>query len=357
MIGKRVIFLINSFGGGGAEHSTVNLANALKKRGQEVTIVVSQEGPNIEAIDDGIEIRVGHTVKILHAFFCRRIIKATQLDCIVVCIMPEQLIYGFIATLFTSSKVIGFERNNVFESSKIYSRFKRSKLIGLRALYRFTDYNLAVSEEVRKMLISGRYFSQEKSGTLYSIVNKEQIEEKAGEECAPIGYEFILFVGRLSKLKGVEDLVIALSLIDDKDIKLVLLGEGEEKDAIRLRASNLGLEERVVFLGYQTNPFKFMKRSKLVVLPSYSEGMPNVLVQALAVGSTVISYNCKSGPSEVLEDGRFGRLVEVGNIEQLAESINACLEHRLVYDSSKAVEKFSENIIAEKFLKICQTLI
>ena len=102
---------------------------------------------------------------------------------------------------------------------------------------------------------------------------------------------------------------------------LVILGEGPERGNLLRLAEELGVAERIDLPGFQVNPFAYMSKARLMVHSSKYEGFPNVLVQAMACGTPVVSTDCDHGPREILEDEKWGRLVPVGDSEAMAEAI------------------------------------
>jgi glycosyltransferase involved in cell wall biosynthesis len=103
----------------------------------------------------------------------------------------------------------------------------------------------------------------------------------------------------------------------------LVLGEGPRRKDLEGLASELGIAERVHFPGFHPNPLKFIRKARLLVLPSEYEGFPNVLVEALACGTPVVSTDCPSGPSEILEGGKWGRLVPAGDPAAMAAALSA----------------------------------
>jgi glycosyltransferase involved in cell wall biosynthesis len=109
-------------------------------------------------------------------------------------------------------------------------------------------------------------------------------------------------------------------------VKLAILGEGPERPSLETLIAELGLSDDVRLLGFQTNPYAYMARAAGFVLSSLWEGFPNVLVEALACGCRVVSTDCPSGPAEILDGGRFGYLVPMGDITALANGMAAVLD-------------------------------
>jgi glycosyltransferase involved in cell wall biosynthesis len=137
----------------------------------------------------------------------------------------------------------------------------------------------------------------------------------------------VLGIGRLTAQKDFPNLIRAFALVRKKrDARLVILGEGEERPALKELMRSLDLERHVAMPGVLRNPYAYMKRAALFALSSAWEALPTVLIEALACGCPVASTDCPSGPREILQNGRLGRLVPVGNAETLAEAILAGLQ-------------------------------
>jgi len=137
----------------------------------------------------------------------------------------------------------------------------------------------------------------------------------------------ILAVGRLVVQKDYPTLLRAFSLVRRKrQAHLLILGEGQERPRLEALVRQLGLTENVQMPGFVKNPYAYMARARLLVLSSKWEGFGNVLMEALACGTPVVSTDCKSGPGEILAEGRFGRLVPVGDAQALAAAMLETLQ-------------------------------
>jgi glycosyltransferase involved in cell wall biosynthesis len=135
----------------------------------------------------------------------------------------------------------------------------------------------------------------------------------------------LVSVGRLSRIKDQETMLRALALLPE-DVRLVIFGEGKQRPRLEALAQKLGLGARVDLPGYTPNPFAHVARADLFVLSSRFEGFCNALLEALVVGTPAVSTDCPSGPREILDGGRFGRLVPIGQPQLLAEAIVRTLE-------------------------------
>jgi len=165
----------------------------------------------------------------------------------------------------------------------------------------------------------------------------------------------ITAVGRLTNQKDFTNLINAFALtVNSLDfIRLVIIGSGEQKELLQSLVEDLSLESKVEFLGFQSNPYKFMNASDLFVMSSKWEGPGHVLIEALGTGCPVITTNCPIGPADSIQNGEFGELIEVGNSKALSESILYAFKNQSdmllkVKKSENYMKKFyTENVVNE----------
>lgn len=170
----------------------------------------------------------------------------------------------------------------------------------------------------------------------------------------PDGPPIILGVGRLARQKDFATLLRAFAKLRSKrPCRLIILGEGKERAALVSLASQLGIQSDVELSGHVSNPFSFMKRASLFVLSSAWEGSPNVLIQAMALGVPVVATDCWSGPRAILQDGRYGPLVPVGDADGLAEAMARTLDHPLRAEALRdAVESYRADRCVKDYLRV-----
>jgi len=137
----------------------------------------------------------------------------------------------------------------------------------------------------------------------------------------------LLGVGRLTRQKDFFTLLRAFALVKkNRPCRLFILGEGQDRPALESMAQELGIRDHVAMPGFVQNPYAYMSRATLFVLSSRWEGSPNVLTEALALGTPVVSTDCPSGPKEILDHGRFGPLVPMGDAEAMAHAVLSTLD-------------------------------
>ena len=171
--------------------------------------------------------------------------------------------------------------------------------------------------------------------------------------------KIILAAGRLVEQKNFLMLIRAFTEVRSRlDVRLILLGEGPQREQICDLINSLNIEEYVSMPGWVDNPYSFMAKADLFVLSSSWEGLSNVLLEALACGCPVVSTDCPSGPSEILEHGRWGRLVPINDQTALAEAIIATLKDDMNQDAlrQRAAQFSPENMI-EKFETLIREVI
>lgn len=171
---------------------------------------------------------------------------------------------------------------------------------------------------------------------------------------SPASPRVLLSVGRLVPQKDYPTLLRAFAKVAaERDVRLLILGEGRERPHLETLARELGVAERVGLPGFVDNPLAFMSRSAVLVLSSAWEGFPSVLVEAMACGCPVVSTNCTSGPAEILEEGAFGPLVPVGDHQALGDAILAVLDRPPAPDTlRKHADTFSVERSVSRYLEV-----
>jgi glycosyltransferase involved in cell wall biosynthesis len=173
--------------------------------------------------------------------------------------------------------------------------------------------------------------------TIYNPINLEEIHSKFNE-AINLNFEYIIGVGQIeTNVKQFDKLITAYSNsnLPNQNIHLVLLGDGERLSILKALAKQKNIEEKVHFLGFQENPYKYLKNARFFVLSSLNEGLPNVILEALACGTPVVSYDCLTGPSEMILNKRNGLLVENQNVQKLTEAMNLFVEDQKLYTFCK----------------------
>jgi len=232
----------------------------------------------------------------------------------------------------TATRIVVSERNHLSRAAANADRcfVKRGDLA--RHFYPLADACVGVSEGVADDLSDLIDMSREKIVAVKNPVVTAELASRAAESIdhpwlATGGPPVVLAVGRLTTQKDYPTLLRAVDLVRrSRPIRLLILGSGPERESLIALANELELGELVDFHGFAENPYGFMARASVFVLASAWEGSPNALVEAMACGCPVVSTDCPSGPAEILNDARYGKLVPVGDSEALSRAISELLD-------------------------------
>lgn len=321
----KILFYINLIDFGGAERVVVNLANEFSKRDHEVVVVTSYCKEQEYELNDKVK-RLSLEEKQLKESFIkknltrtlrlRRICKKERPD-IVVSFMAQANFRAIMATRFLKIKTLISVRN---DPDKEYPN----------GIYRFTAKFLYP-------LASGCVFQTEdaKNWFPHSIQRKSKIIlNPVNDNFYQVNYKGerknIVTVGSLSSRKNQQLLIKAFSLIAQEFPKesLIIYGNGPEKEKLMELTKSLNIEERVFFMGESSEIHEKIKNAKVFVLSSNYEGLPNVVMEAMALGLPVISTDCPcGGPRMLIENEKSGILVDTNDVEALVEKLRIILKN------------------------------
>ncbi|EAR22070.1 Glycosyl transferase, group 1 [Nitrococcus mobilis Nb-231] len=261
----------------------------------------------------------------------------------------------------TATRLVVSERNHL----SAYTEGKRQRrrwrcLPGLIArTYPWADATVAVSNGVADDLALTAGLSREQITTVYNPIVSAELFERAK---APLSHTWfdsdsipvILGVGSLNEKKDFPTLLRAFARVrEQRAVRLLILGEGDGHAQLGMLAEELGVADDVALPGFTANPFAYMARAAVFVLSSVYEGLPTVLIEALACGCPVVSTNCPSGPAEILQGGRYGPLVAVGDDRALARAILGVLDNPPDREQlRRRAAEFSVERGSERYLEI-----
>lgn len=218
---------------------------------------------------------------------------------------------------------------------------------------------IAVSKGASQSLSKTANISAEKITTIYNPVVTANMIEECQKELhhpwfGPSNPPVLLSAGRLVPEKDFGTLIRSFARLRKRiAARLIILGEGPERSALERLIEELGLVSDVQLAGFQINPYPYMSKAALFVLSSKREGLSTVLIEAMACGAPVVSTDCPSGPSEILDGGRFGTLIPVGDSEALAKAMEKALKDPTSSELlvARAME-FSVEKKAEQYLQL-----
>lgn len=226
----------------------------------------------------------------------------------------ENIVNIFCAILGINEKtVISLRVNPASPSYPIYLRIFYNVLMYLSRY--FADLIIINSSDVKRLLVNKYNIDETKIALIYNPKDIVSIQTRASESVSETFFStsdpIIITVGRLSNQKGHWHLIrVFAQIVKITSAKLVICGDGPLRDYLTNLAIDLGVEKSVLFLGWCENPYKYINKSTVFVLSSLYEGLPNSLIEAIICGCPSISSDCKTGPSEVLEAGKYGLLTQ-----------------------------------------------
>ncbi len=259
-----------------------------------------------------------------------------------------------------STRIYTNVHNTYSKTFQYLSTQKRKKRIKkINTLYPHCNGIIPVSEGVAADLCEFTMIPKKLLTTIYNPVVTQKLEKLAREAVTHPWFldnkqPIILSISRLEKQKNLPLLIDAFEQARQQiPCRLMLIGDGTQRDTIAARVHASRFRQDITLLGHQTNPYKYMRNASLFVLSSSWEGFGNTLVEAMATGTPVVSTDCLYGPREILDNGRYGSLVPVGNADALARAIIQTLQSPLPAKVLKqAVEQFRDITIAGKYLQV-----
>lgn len=360
---KKIIFILPNLAGGGAERVVLNLLKVLdRKKFDPVLFLFSREGvywgevPKDIPVYWGLE-KLQSKIWIIPVLY--KLIKlARKADILVGSLQYTSTYMAVIAGKICGCKTIGWVHNNIFLSSEYNNSFKHRMIF--QYIQKRVDRMIAVSGGVRTSLLElFPGYTADKIHTIYNPNFLDHLIDQA-KQLNKINCDkpIIMGIGRLVPQKRFDLLIRAHANLIQDDVKnqLIILGEGSERGVLENLIKELGVENSVILLGFQENPYRLLVQADVFVLSSRFEGLSMVLIEALALGIPAVSMDCPFGPREVLEDGRCGLLVENGNLSELTAAIKTLLmdnsladefrikgkERSKVFDAKKVIGQFEE---------------
>jgi GalNAc-alpha-(1->4)-GalNAc-alpha-(1->3)-diNAcBac-PP-undecaprenol alpha-1,4-N-acetyl-D-galactosaminyltransferase len=328
----KILFTIASLNSGGAERVLSTLANHWIDKGWEISILVVSSNGSFYNTDKKVKLislldeykAKNSKIQILYYIKgIRQTIKQENPD-IVISFITLMNILVLSATRGLDIPVLISERN-------YFNQLKKKPLQVLRRLlYPKSSGMVVLSEYDYK-----RYSYVKSKKIIFNPLNKQNILDVNIDKKEKI----LIAVGSLSSQKGFGMLIEALSLLELKGWKFLIIGEGSLRTALSTLIKEHNLENNVFLIGKKNNIFDYYKRASIFVLSSLYEGFPNVLAEAMAHGCACVAFDCKTGPSEMIRDEVNGYLVEANNINVLSQRIETLMK------SESIRKKFSKEAL------------
>lgn len=342
---RPIAFFLPALYGGGAERVTLNLAQGVASRGYQVDLVVAvTQGHYTSRMPQGVRLvslRAGRVLTSLPRLV--RYLRKERPRALFSAMDHANLIAICASKIaFTSTPVVVSVHNTPsYARMRARSWLARYSHLWSRVLYRHARKVVAVSQGVAEDLIRTTGLHSGQVQVIYNPVITPEMYALSEQELNHPWFQpgeppVILGAGRLVPEKDFTTLIRAFALIrKSQQARLVILGDGPERRNIETLVNELGLTDDVQLPGFVENPYQYMKRSSVFALSSVTEGLPTVLVEALALGVPVVSTDCPSGPREILGNGVFGKLVPVGDFAALASAIRETLNCKSLRTSTE----------------------
>jgi glycosyltransferase involved in cell wall biosynthesis len=353
----RILLVLPSLERGGGERVMLQLAGSFLRAGREVHVVaLLGGGPLRSMVPQGVSLH-----ELIDADDAPRGLALAwealpRLASLIRVLRPNAVLSTMTGTNLLAALACNRPRVHtrlvLREASSLVNTKSALKRLAMRLLYRYADGLVAVSDGVAQDL-RGLGLSDERIHVIRNPVDAERLQQLAAVDL-PAAIQgnapYIISLGRLTEAKDFPTLLRAYAASALRDShSLVIVGGGEERSNLDNFVRDLGLADRILLVGAMDNPYRVLAEAKLLVLSSRWEGYPSVLLEALALGVSVVSTDCEHGPREILDGGRYGRLVPVGDVGALANAMDAELQLPSPR-TTHLLESHSPRLVASSYL-------
>ncbi len=357
---KKLIIFMPSIEGGGVEKNLFIISNFLATKLKNTSLITASKSYNpkfkkLSVVNPRINTEK-YSSRRLKYFFCLiELIKILTFDRNVVLLAFQANLYcAIICKIFNVDIIV---RSNSSPSGWALNFFRRN------------IFNLLLKIP-KKIIVNSKEFQKEyrekfqiKTYCIYNPLDLKIIERKSKEKIKNNFFKKfkdlkIIFIGRLVDQKDPQTFFKALKLIKNKvKFRAIIVGKGIYFNSMKEYIIDNKMNNEVKFLGWQNNPFKFLRSSDLLVLTSKYEGLPNVLLEAVSLKKFIISSNCKTGPKEILDNGRGGDLFKIGDYKDLSNKIITYSKNKKKYKKKinfayKRLYRFDYDINLQMYLKL-----
>jgi glycosyltransferase involved in cell wall biosynthesis len=359
----RLALFPPSLAGGGAERRIINLATEFSKNGYPTDIVVAKsEGAYLKSVPADVRLVDLHASRPFTAIPALvRYLSSEQPRALLATITSANIAAIWASQLASSkARCVVCEASSL--SNELHHTSAHNRLLTpllIRWLFPKAHAIVAVSEGVADDLSRVTGIPRRSIRVIYNpVVSFDLVARSAEKPSHPWlsngSMPVIVGMGRLTRQKNFETLIHAFAKVRNRiPSKLIILGEGEDRPLLEKLLGDLAIHEHVDLHGFAANPYPILARASLFVLSSRWEGLPWVLIEALACGTKVVSTDCPSGPREILADGAFGQLCPVGDVAAMASAmINALTGGFVARDPAKWLDRFSLQANAERYLDL-----
>jgi glycosyltransferase involved in cell wall biosynthesis len=339
-----IAFFLVNLDGGGAEKVMLTLAGGFAEKGLKVDLVlVKLEGEYLSLISPKVRVVNLARARLISSLPpLIQYLKQNQPK-VLISALEDPNTLSIIAKILArvSTRVIITVHNPLSLNQQSNQLKRKLTPFFVRWLFPFADSIVSVSQGVADGIARISRLPLEDIKVIYNPIFMPGLVEKSHE---PIDVPWlldeqnpvVLGIGRLSQEKDFATLINAFAIVQKQySVKLIILGQGAELTSLQALVKELNLVDEVAFLGFVNNPYPYMAKAKMLVMTSVLEGFGNVLVEGMIVGTPVVSTDCESGPAEILANGKYGHLVNIGDIQGLAIAMIDTLKNPLDPDLLK----------------------
>ncbi|MFE3869101.1 glycosyltransferase [Flavobacterium sp. LS2P90] len=351
---NKVAIISTSLGSGGAERFASLLSFMMEKLNIEVHNIIINDVVDYEYAGKLMNLGIGTSgsffKKIKKGFLLNNYLKENEIN-LIIDNRPRNNLTREIITKWIYGKR---KKWYMVHSYNTDTYFPKSIFVS-KLLYQNAEKIICVSQAIEEMI---KYkFDLKNTLTIHNPYDFSKIEIKKE---MPISEQFIMYFGRFDeKVKNFSLMLEAfyLSKIYLQGYKLLLMGDGPDLGIIQENIKRLQMDDFVIIYPFNKNPFQYVQQADFTILTSHHEGFPLSIVESLALGTPVISVDCKSGPNELIKDGFNGLLVENNNPHSFASAMKQFVEDTNLYDfckknASKSVEHLSLETITKQWKSI-----
>lgn len=363
----KIAVLLSNLESGGVQRSTLNLLRGLSERGLTIDLVVFRDQGSLRK-----EVPAQTNVVDLHSrtssgvFTLARYLRSGR----PLALLSNQAhvnVSALIAIRLSRSKTraLVVEHNSLSAVAEHAEKWvERQRPLWMRLFYLLADEIIAVSHDLAREMADLAGIPNTKIRVIYNPIVSANLQQKAAQYndhpwMKDPSVPLVLAVGRLTPQKDFTTLLRAFALLRQNQMaRLLILGEGPQRQSLERMVIELGITDTVELSGYIENPYPYIANAEVFVLSSAWEGLPSVLIEALALGTQVVSTNCPTGPEEILNHGRYGQLTPVGDSSALSEAISMAIEKPLptgrlveraqVFSVEKAVDAYYHLLLEPK---------
>lgn len=362
----KVSILLPDLIGAGAQRVMANLAKGLLEHELEVDLVlVRAEGPYLAEIAKGVRVVDLRSRRVATSILpLVRYLRSERPD-VLLSALDHVNVGALLARRLSRVSTRVIPTVHVSYLAEGTGRPGRRTLVVYamaKWCYRWADAIVAVSRGTAEEVVRTTGVPPRRVRAIYNPAISPKIHELANAQLehpwfGPGQPGVVLGMGRLQPEKDFSTLIRAFALLrPDRDLRLLILGEGSERDRLERLVHQLNLTEHVSLPGFAGNPFAYLARSSLFVLSSATEALPTVLIEALALGVPVVSTNCRNGPGEILNDGQYGRLVPVGDAAALAGAMRDALSQPRRKVPQEALRRFTFDAAVAEYVKLIREI-